>query len=634
MNFVESKLKQWKMGTKTRAFMSAFLYFFGLLFLDFSFRYLYRFVSPLRFFQWEPICFTVGWCFLLTAICTLLPRALRRIMMVLTGLFYSVLVLVHAGMFGVFGSFFSFSSLGFAGDGAAFFSWDYIKIRKLLLLFVLFSFLLTALAAYLAPNYKKGKGTLLLRFAAMAVAALSVGLLFYVHGSFAQKADFMTWDVEYTPDTREIVYDDFTDVNTCMQYTGLYQFTFRDFCVTNGIGASSLDNLKFSAYFKERKEKIGGENDMTGVFAGKNFMMVMLESIDIWMLRPEYMPNLYALQENGINFANHYTPIYLYGATFNTEIMSLTGQIPTATNLPSSAYARNSFPTALPALFQSSGYRVNSFHSASPTIYNRGTIHENLGFEKYWSWTDMGMEDYMLDSQMLNGYGQMVSEEPFFDFIITYSGHGPYTDEMGNISAPHMAQAQEAVAKTGVYSENPDTMEQYIRAIAHAMETDAWIGGLVEQLRADGHMEDTVLLFYTDHYGKYLTDTAFIKTLKGVTADREEELYHTPCILYAEGQESRVITKYTSTVDLAPTIANLFSLIVEREYYAGDDAFGDAGGFVMLPNYSWFNGEVTSEESRTGTEPEISARSAEVRERINMSQGTFIRDYFSAWEKQ
>ena len=56
--------------------------------------------------------------------------------------------------------------------------------------------------------------------------------------------------------------------------------------------------------------------------------MVMLESIDTWLLTPEYMPNLYALQQQGTNFVHNYTPLFLSAGTFNTEFISQTGLLP------------------------------------------------------------------------------------------------------------------------------------------------------------------------------------------------------------------------------------------------------------------------------------------------------------------
>lgn len=52
----------------------------------------------------------------------------------------------------------------------------------------------------------------------------------------------------------------------------------------------------------------------------------------------------------------------------------------------------------------------------------------------------MGMENYMLDSQLIEGYDLMTAGDPFFSFIITFSGHGPYTDHMRDISDAHLEQ--------------------------------------------------------------------------------------------------------------------------------------------------------------------------------------------------
>ena len=35
-------------------------------------------------------------------------------------------------------------------------------------------------------------------------------------------------------------------------------------------------------------------------------------------------------------------------------------------------------------------------------------------------------------------YDLIAPEGQFFSYIITYSGHGPYTDELRNISDPHL----------------------------------------------------------------------------------------------------------------------------------------------------------------------------------------------------
>jgi len=606
------------------------LCFVSFVLLDFSFRYFYGFVGETDLFAWQPLWFTLCWSLLLTALVALLPRLLRRIAMLVLEIFFSVLVLVHAGMYSVFGTFFSFSSIAFAGDGAAFFSWSYIRIRKMLIVCVVFCLLLMVLAVLLAPKYEKGKKWWIFRIAAGVVAigcAVAIGC---IHHTYDLPEDSIYYGSVYGNSVEE-VYADFTNTNECLPMTGLYHYTFRNFCVSFGIGLPTLDTLELDAYYRDRAEQISGDNEMTGVFEGKNLIMIMMESIDTFLLQEEYMPNLWALQQESIQFENHYTPLYLSASTFNTEVMTLTGMIPPTYGFNGSSYIRNAFPLALPQLFRSAGYSANTFHPSNPHIYNRGDIHENLGIEAYHNWEDMGMGNYQLDSEMLNSYDQMVSDHPFFTYIITISGHGPYNEEMGVIGDKHYDEAAAAVEQMGVSIDDADNKEQYIRAVSHAMETDAFIGELLDRLEEDGHIDDTVLVLYTDHYGKYFTDTSFVKEMKGVGADNEEDLYKTPFMIYSKDIEPQVVSKYTSSIDIVPTLVNLFDLDADRRYYVGDDIFGDAGGMVMFPDYTWCTADYTVKEAASATDEETLALAADWRKRIDMSMQTMICNYFQNW---
>ena len=236
------------------------------------------------------------------------------------------------------------------------------------------------------------------------------------------------------------------------------------------------------------------------------------------------------------------------------------------------------------------------------------------------------MDDYQLDSQMIRAYDQMVTADgPFFTYIITYSGHGPYTQELGNISAPHIDAAKAAVEASGVTG-SEENLAEYTEAVAHAMETDAFIGSLVSALKDDGLLEDTVLLFYTDHYGKYMSDTDFLREVKGVPAG-SPELYRTPCILYGGGIEPRIVEKLCGAVDLVPTIVNLFDLPADRSSYIGDDIFGDRGGIVLFPGYAWYDGVTYCADGAAAT-PDEQAVSAETRKKMMMSMDVYRTDYY------
>lgn len=607
------------------------LFFFGLVFLDYAFRFVYGFTGSTRLLSPWPMLFTLGWALLLTSLIALLPQLGRRIAMAAVGVLYAFLALLNGVMFNIFGHFFSFADMNFAGDGAKFFSWTYLHLPKKFLFFLALFLLITALSACLVERPGKRFKAWHVRAGALVLAALAVVPIVCANFSLTPKEDTMWWGNTYNPNDEKEIYRDFTDANRSAKLTGLYQYTFRNLTTSLGLGSNAQSREELDAYYEQRAQDISGENDMTGFAQGKNLIMVMMESVDTWLAVPEYMPNLCRLRDAGVDLTSFYTPLFLSAGTFNTEIISQTGLIPPVTGMSSAGYSTNAFPLSLAHLFAGEGYTVNSFHSANPSIYSRGSIHQNLGFEAYHCYEQMGMEDYQLDSQMMGGYEQMAPAGKFFTFIITYSGHGPYTEELGNIAAPHYDAAKKAVETSGV-SDSTENMEEYTRAVAHAMETDQFIGELAERLEQDGRLDDTVLVFYADHYGKYITDKDFLKRVKG-TGGNPAELYHTPCFLYGGGLKPQTMDKPASSVDLVPTLVNLFGLPAERRYYVGDDVFGDKGGVVILPNGAWFD-EVTyysgDGDSAGGASAEISA---DLKRRESISMETVRSDYFKSWVK-
>lgn len=290
-------------------------------------------------------------------------------------------------------------------------------------------------------------------------------------------------------------------------------------------------------------------------------------------------------------------------------------------------YAENAMPYSLANLFRNAGYRAESYHSASPSIYNRGEIHLNFGFTAYNNFVDLGMDDYMCDAQLLNGYDKIVSDEPFFSFIITYSGHGPYTSELQNIAEPHLARARAVIDYSAVPFATEAQKEEYTHAVAHAMETDAFIGGLRERLEADGHAGDTVLMIFTDHYCKYFSDAEFISAIKGETD--HNMLSNVPLMIWTEGITPQVSEKYVSIMDIAPTVVDLFSLDADLRYYIGNDIFGPDGGVVYFRDYAWYDGKTYDTGSTDATDPPVLAMRRQVREQIDVSQDTFRYDYFA-----
>lgn len=601
--------------------LSLLLAFLAYFLLDFSLRLFYGSMSDVSLWAWQPLVFTLLWSGTMTAIAALLPRTGRRIFLLVTFVPFALLTITHCVLYQLTGTCFSFADLAYAGDGARFVSAAYFHLKVGQWLSIAVCLALMLCAVIFMPKARPGRR-----------GRIVAAVLAY-RGDDQDRSEYLSWDNAESHDTFRDTYTDFSNPNRCLMLTGLYQYTVRGAAVTLWPQDTATDQrlAELDDYYASHPKE-AADTPMTGAFAGKNLILIMMESVDDWLVTPEYMPNLYRLEQEGVYFRNYYAPIFLAAATFNSEFTANTGMIAPEYQVRNSYYAEHALPYSLANLFRDAGYSARSYHAANPNIYNRGQIHLNFGYESYNDYGDLGMDDYMLDSQLLRGYDQIVSDEPFFSFIITYSGHGPYTTEQQNISEPHLDRARTVIDYSTVPYTTEAQKEEYTRAVAQAMETDAFIGGLREQLEADGHAEDTVLMLFTDHYCKYFSDTELIEAIKGET-DRNM-LSNVPFVIWTEGITPQVSEKYVSTMDIAPTIVDLFSLDADLRYYIGNDMFGPDGGVVYFRNYAWYDGKTYDTGNDASSNPAVLALRRQVREQLDVSQDTFRYDYFAYLQRR
>ena len=546
------------------------LFFLTLTALDFGFQYFFR---EMQVIEKEPYLLlrllTPGWALVFTALAAVLPGAVRRVWMLLVGGAFSILALVNGVYINMYGKFFSFSDMGFAGDGAAFMDTSYLVIRRLLLAGILLCVVLFVLCALLTPRKCR------LRFGwAVPMAAVGAAVIVALCSTVLGADTVLIWNQHTDP---SFLYDNFSDDHANMNMLGLYHYTFRDVqnIATAGGDITDEERSALESWTQSRTHTV---NDMTGIYEGKNLMLIQLESIDTWMLTESYMPNLYALKQNSLSFRNHFAPAYITAGTFNTEFMAHTSLIPAQPGVSMGVYTDNAFPNSMASLFAEKGYTARSFHGSEAEIYTRGAIHENLGFEKYYAGSDMQMYHYQFDRYLMSGYEAMTQGDPFFSFVITISGHGAY--------GPHNLIGQEHQAAADAVALR--TEENYRYAVAHCMETDLFIGMLMEQLEADGLLEDTVLVFYTDHCNYYLLDNPLLMDIKGV--DDLNKADNVDFFIYDGGKTTGTVEKVTSSLDILPTIANLFGLDADYGSMIGHDAFSAEGGWAFWQDGSWFDG--------------------------------------------
>ena len=109
---------------------------------------------------------------------------------------------------------------------------------------------------------------------------------------------------------------------------------------------------------------------------------------------------------------------------------------------------------------------------------------------------------------------------------------------------------------------------------------------LLQRLDEAGVAENTVIALTGDHYPYGLTDEEQGE-LAGHEIDTRFERYRNAFILYKKGMKPERVDSLCCTLDILPTLSNLFGLDFDSRLYMGRDVFSDAEPFVLLRDHSW-----------------------------------------------
>ena len=400
----------------------------------------------------------------------------------------------------------------------------------------------------------------------------------------------------------EAAYENMFNAHRLYQVCGLYQTVVKDiythaiYPLTPGYAEAREEAAQeIDAWFDARPEATA--NDMTGLLKDKNVVLVLMESMDDWMIG-DHTPTIARLMEEGINFTNFYTPPYGGIRTFNTEFCINTGSFLSSQGGYAFDYVTNTYGQSLASQLREEGYSAKAFHYNSADFYSRGEFSPAMGYEEYICYADYlegtdekTKKDLLYDDQFLFDNEGLNAEffregQPTLNFIITRSAHLSYKyNEV--LSYWGLKKYPEYQGLTG----NEETDCAYLKAKL----VDDLFARLLAELEEKGQLENTVIIGVTDHYAYGYKDTASLLELSGV--EKSLLLEKTPCFIWSADLEPMEVDKVLNTSDLLPTVLNLLG--VESEYdYIGNDAFDDAyEGFVPFSNGSWISGGVAYDAS-------------------------------------
>ena len=560
--------------------------FISLFILDISTRMATNSIGFIDYLGYEANLFSILWILLIIFLTKYLKNIYGKL---IYGLFFGfsfVMFLVHNLYYVYFKIFFDFSVLSAASEGSSYLLDTLKDIKPWMYLVMIVSIVFMVLTFKNFNQNKKSNVRNSIIVMIMFVVLHSVYPLTF--GQATKELEWNAWG------NKRNVYNAFNDNNKSMQLVGLFEYNLRNFYINfiRTTDKGDEESLTFLNDIFTPDESIH-QNEYTGLFEGKNLILLQLESIDKFLTNEEVMPNLNLLRKHSLDFKDHYSFVNGGGSTFNSEFMVNTGYAtPYTYNQNAYTFSKNNFDYSLPNLFKSIGYTVNAFHMNSSEYYSRGVNYKNFGYNSYNGLKDMEMykdsKAYQLDRELIlnEEFNAKIfnMENPlnknFVSYIITYSAHTPFTKNRG---VCNMLLTEEQINDP----EYQPTELDCLKIQAH--ETDNMIGLLIENLKEKGLYDNTVIAVYADHYVYTITDKNILSQYK----DTETNLINnTDFFIFSSDLKYKEIKKTTSQLNILPTLLNLFNLYSHPNYYVGEDALDDGySGYVFFNDFSWWDGK-------------------------------------------
>ena len=337
------------------------------------------------------------------------------------------------------------------------------------------------------------------------------------------------------------------------------------------------------------------KNAYTGLFQGKNLILICAEAYSDAFIDPALTPTLYRMTHNGFYFSDYYQPTW-GGSTSTGEFSFVFGLAPQDGIESILETKENNNYFTMGNQLQRLNYWSCAYHNGTYNYYDRNLTHTNLGYDNFLAQGN-GLEDicgrYPTDTTMFDKTMDVYMEhQPFSIYYMTVSGHAPYNDN----ESPYVKKYMDQV-KSFFGDKYKKTTMNYI---CYQMELESALTRMIEKLEEKGIANDTVIALTADHYPYGLRKSHswgnaenFVEDLYGhsdsLDWDRDENglIIWSGCLENEYKNMAVEISTPVYSLDILPTLSNLFGLEYDSRLLVGRDVFSDQDPLVFWNDYSW-----------------------------------------------
>jgi lipoteichoic acid synthase len=336
-----------------------------------------------------------------------------------------------------------------------------------------------------------------------------------------------------------------------------------------------------------------------GIAKGKNVIIIQLESFQNFLVNlkvdgQEVTPVLNKLAKENMYFSNFYQQVG-QGNTSDAEYVVNTSTYIPPSGAATGTYAKKQLPS-LPKLLSNQGYQTATFHTNVVEFWNRGELYRALGFDRYYDKEFFGTEDTIffgssdevLYEKTATELNRLANEnnKPIYAHVIGMTAHHPFTTpaDKDQILLPERYE--------GTF------VGDYINAQSYA---DYALGLFIDDLKASGIWEDSLIVVYGDHLGLPIyslddDDKALMHEIYGHDYGYTD-MINIPLVISVPGKTQPVVYEHTGgQVDLLPTIANLVGTPLTNQLTFGQDLLNHKTN-ILPERYYLPSGSVINEQA-------------------------------------
>ena len=577
------------------------LNFIYLIILELTFKSFMMTVSIQNIFY--TIMFSLPISLILTFLMSLFKN--RKVNKIISIVIWSILLFVFVAetvYFSFYKTICGISALSYGGQVMEFFSSILVHVKKniicILIYFLSFLCLIFLEKKYFVIHNKFDiKYTFIVFLSFISLLVTSFGLR--MKNLDVESLLFDTNDLLESTNTFGITASVISDaIKVNMNFTENINVVKREYTPESGVEYNT-QNIDFDSLIKNEDDETiknmhkyfenvepTNKNDYTGIFAGKNLIFIVAEGFYPIAVDENLTPTLYELVNNGFKFNNYYQPIYNC-STSDGEFINQLSILPGVSTCSMKSTENVYLPYNMGLIMGNYGYKRYAFHGWTYTYYNRDKTVPNLGYTYYgydrynkgYKYALKGINDSWPTSDvdvMNSSYGLYSKDQRFVAYYMSISGHLEYNFSGGN--------AMSLKNKDAVKDLNANNnIKAYI---ASQIEFDKSLSILMDNLKRDNLLDDTVIVISADHYPYGLSNDD-IKSYVDWMKNDNFDLYKNNLVIYNPEYKNIEVNKYTSSLDLLPTLLNMFGVSYDSRLLIGKDIMSDSSDLVIFNNKSW-----------------------------------------------